>query len=520
MGKQIIRFNKGIQFPAKLGALVLKMTGEGLASSAQNVDTQNDEYGNEVSVPGPGLTTIGSNSELTGVPFAKLFFGSSLLNKGYLYFLQGVLGTATIIRRVKDILSGSTPVVDTTGSMTADHGPSHANQKLIDILFRADGSGNNYAYVAGKDDTDTWVMKFDPSQANPSLSDVAANVNFTGGYSDQFLVLGDDKNIYWIGKNRVSSIDTADAYTVSKLANGLPPDLYASCGANWNKQLLVGCSTDAFGDFARRLSAGSSAIIVWDYVSPSFSNRIPAPCRYISAIIPAPDGTCLVFGGIDEGKSSIYEFTGYGFRLLTSYIGDMPRSRHNVDFDSQGRILFNTVDGQICRYDKTSGRFEHLGTISTGSSAGGILAKLIGSPVGNEFIVASGSGATYLMKRVNFGSYIGDGDALDGINTPKRTSGTEILSPKSTISAISIFLGKSLAFGEKIEVRLYKNGDTNYTVYMTLSYTDDGAIAMKRTAKVVSEVNTYNIEVAWKMADGATTAPPVNYALVETNEKI
>lgn len=521
MPKKIIPFNKGTQFPAKLASVILKQSGEGLAGYTQNIDVQNDEYGNQVSVPGPALTTITNNSQLTGVPFAKLFFGSSALSIGYLYFLQGILGTKNIIRRIKDVISGSTPSIDTAGSMTTDHGPSHANQKLVDIIFRKDGSGNNYAYVAGKDDTDTWVMKFDPSAVTPSLADVVTNANFTGGFTDQFLVLGSDGNIYWIGQQRVSSIDTSDSLTVNKLANKLPMDLYASCGTDWNTQLMIACSTDAFGDFDRRKSAGAAAIIVWDYTSPSFVRRVPAPCRYISALIPHPDGMLLAFGGVDEGKSSLYEFTGYGFRLLTSYIGDMPRSRHSVEIDSQGRILWQTADGQVCRYDKTSGTFEHLNSISTDSSAGGILAKLIGSPIGNEFVAASGAGSTYVAKRVNFGSYTGDGDvAVDTINTPLRISGTEILPPKSTILSICLYLSRGMMPDEKVELRLYKNGSTNYTVYLTMSYTANGTVALKREVITVSEVDSYNLGIAFKMADGATTAPPVAYALVETNNTI
>lgn len=510
-----LSFSKGTQYPARLGTLTLRPASEGRMAYSQNVDVSSDEYGYGVAVPGPALTTIGNNSELSGVPVVKTNFSSSAVPLGYVYFGQSLLGTKTIIRRIKDVLSGSTPIIDTTGSMTVDHS-SHANQEIVDMVYRPDSSNNFYVYVAMKDDTDTAVYKFIATSSSPSLSLVTANANFTGGYTNQFLVLSSfDNNLYWIGQRRVSSFDTSDSYTVTKLSLGLPLGTFASCGADWQQQLVVAYTDAPFGGFSQRKVSGKAGVAIWDYISPGIIRNIPAPCRYISAMVNAPDGSLLAFGGVDEGKSAIYVFTGYGFNLLVSYIGDMPYSRHSIEFDSQGRILWQTVDGQLCRFDRSTGIFEHLGSITTGSSAGGMLARGIGSPVGNEFFVASGSGSTYTLKKVQFGSYVGDNAGSDGVTTPLAISGIQTLPQGSNIQAISLHLAKSLESGEKLEVRVYANGSTNYTTYMTMDYAVDGAISSKRETLTLPDINSFSLAVAWKMTDGATTAPPVLAAEVE-----
>ena len=204
MAKTInVTFNKGIQYPPKLGTLILKEAGQGKLAYGQNIDSSNDEYGNGAIVPGPTLTTIGSNSQLTGVPFIKCFYGDNSNPYGFLYFAQGLLGSANnVIRRVKNIISGQTPVVDTTGSISTAHG-GHSSVSVVDMVLRPTAlSANNYIYVAGKDATDTWVDKFSADTGSPSLlGNVATNTNFTSALTDQFLVLGSDNNIYWIGQN-------------------------------------------------------------------------------------------------------------------------------------------------------------------------------------------------------------------------------------------------------------------------------------------------------------------------------
>jgi len=511
MGKPIlIPLNGGIQFPPKLGTLILKKTASGKLAYAQNVDSANDEYGQGAITPGPALVTIGGNSELTGVPFAKTFVGVSGGGIGYLWFLQGLLGAKTIIRRVKDLISGSVPVIDTAGSMTVNHGPDHANQVLVDILLRVTSGQSFEVYVSGKDDTDTWVYKFVGDSGSPSLAAVATNANFTSGLTDQFMVLGSNNIIYWIGRRRVSSISTADVYVTDALANGLPLGSFASAGTDWNELLAVAVCYDAYGGFDRRLSAGRAEVILWDRVSPNFNKRIPAPCRYISVLKPDPEGNLIAFGGINEGKASIYEVTSYGMRHLYSYIGDLPRSHHSVEFDGQGRILFVTADGQHCRFDRSSGQFDHLGTIATASSAGGLLARALGSPLGNEFLMASGSGSTYTMKRVAYGSFVGDGGGSDGVTTPLAVSGIEEMPYNSTISKLTMRLTRPLQTGEKVVLRAYINGSTTPKDVLTMDYSVDGAKVSKEATKIgLTKINNISFAAAWKMADASATAPAV-----------
>lgn len=512
-----VYFGRGIESPAKLGNLNQRLTTLNKLSYAQNVNVANDNYGPAAALPGPALTTIDNNSQLTGVPFVRTFFGYGIGPLGYLYFGQSLLGSKIIIRRVKDIISGSTPIIDTGWSATIDH-TGHTNLEIVDMAYRPTASGTPAVYISIKDDTDTAVYKLDPSQGSPSASLIQTNSNFTGGATSQFLVPSSfDNNLYWIGQQRVSSFDISDSYTIAKLALGLPVNTYASCGADWQQQLVVAYTNEPFADFGRRKSGGRAGIAIWDYVSPGITRNIPAPCRYISAVIPAPDGQLLVFGGVDEGKSTIYQFTGYGFTPLIQYIGDLPRNRHSVEFDAQGRILWLTADGFKCRYDRASDKFENLGRAS---STGGILARGIGSPVGNDFIIGSGVDATYKMELVQFDKFIGDDSdndsPADTNRTPISLAGEEFLPDGSTVTAITLQLGKSLQAGEKLELRIYKNGSSDYTVYMTMSFEDDDDESSKREVLTLEDINSYSLAVAWKMANGATTAPPVVFAEVET----
>ncbi len=195
----------------------------------------------------------------------------------------------------------------------------------------------------------------------------------------------------------------------------------------------------------------------------------------------------------------------------------MPRSRHSIEFDGQGRILFQTADGQLCRFDRTNGIFDHIGSATVNSSAGGILAKGIGSPVGNEFFLGAGTstGPAYVIKKVGFNSYIGDGGSGDTINTPLAVSGVENVPYNTTISAITMNLERPLATGEKVILQVYQNGSTTPTTYMTLDYSVDGAVSSKRVCLTLPKINNFSLGVIWKMTDASTTAPAVLPATVE-----
>jgi hypothetical protein len=250
-----------------------------------------------------------------------------------------------------------------------------------------------------------------------------------------------------------------------------------------------------------------NGIILWDFESPSFTRNIPCPSRYISALIREPDGNLIAFGGLDEGKTTIYSFTGYAFIPQYSYIGDMPHTKHSVDFDGENRLNWLTADGQWCRYDKRTGIFDHLGTITTGSSAGGIFSRAVGGS-GNEFILASGTGSTYTSKRATFGSYTGDAAAsVDDSSTPLAVGGVIAVPPKSMLNWIDIRLNKNLVSGEKIESRLYKDGSTTYSVLWSLSFASDGGIAGKKIYLHKYGIDNMSIGLAWKQADNLATSP-------------
>lgn len=507
-----ILFNKGIQSPATLGSLKLRLTAEGAMAYAQNIDNASDEYGYGVIVPGPALVTIDNNSELVGVPYISALFTFLSGEIGYRYFAEGLLGSSWKIRRIKDLEPTETPSIDTTGSITIDHN-SHVNPVVTDMVFR-ETSGSYYIYVIGYDNTDGWVQKFIASAGSPTLAAVTTLTGLNAPNIDAHAMLGPDNNIYVGFANHIDSIDVSDVRTIDKLALGLPVGVGVVDLCSWNDLMAIAYSSDFGFRFSSRLAAGNSGIILWDYVSPSITKKpISAPCKYISAIVNDPSGNLLVFGGVDEGKSTIYLFTGYGFQPLFTYIGDLPRSKHSITFDSLGRVLWLTADGQWCRYDRASNIFEHLGSITTGSSAGGLLVKGV---AGSEYLLASGSGSTYALKRAVLGSYIGDdASASDTVTTPLGVSGTEILPQGSNIQAITLNLVRRLLVGEKVELRIYKNGSTDYEVYLTMDYSSDGAISSKREALTKDNIDNFSLAVAWKMADAATTAPPVAFADVE-----
>lgn len=501
-----VPFGTGIQDSAKLGTVILKPT-RGL-SYAQNIDVQNDEYGESVALPGPSVTTLTTNSELTGVPFAAADYKIS----GYLWFLEGLLGATNIIRRISDLLSGSTPDVATGISTTISHS-GHSTVVATDIAIRV-VSATWTGYIVGKDATDGWVQTFSASSSgDPTLTTLSTLSSFNVSEEPK-IFLHSNENLYIAHGQQVDTVDTADAY--DNLVHVLPSEYGVTTMAEWQLFLVTAYSTNFPWTSSERLGNGRSGLILWDTTETNsglFVRDVPCPARYISAVVNSPNGDLLVFGGKDEGKTTLFLFTGYGFKKVFSYIGDLPRSNHSITFDGQGRILWLTADGQLCRYNFNSGVFEHLASVSTGSSAGGLLKRGIS---GNEFILASGSGSTYTAKRVTFGSYIGDGDAgSDGVTTPLAISGQQFLPPGSTITGITVHLTKNLATDEKIGVRVYKNGSTTPTEYMDLAYAADGAISAKRKAIPISQVNNFALGVAWKQTDALATAPPVAFAEVE-----
>src|SRR3990167_4151668 len=132
MPKLKVKFALGIQEPAKLGTVILK-PARGL-SYAQNIDVQNDEYGEGVAVPGPALVTVAANAELTGLPCFAALFTESAAGTGTLWFAQSslVLG-AELINAVTGVtFSGSTAIDESTRDTAVAHA-GHTTPVITDM---------------------------------------------------------------------------------------------------------------------------------------------------------------------------------------------------------------------------------------------------------------------------------------------------------------------------------------------------------------------------------------------------
>jgi len=516
MPKLQLTFDKGILKPANIASTILRPTPAGFSSYAQNIDVQSDEFGQFQILPGPALNTITNNSELTGVPHTRArLLGISSAGFDKILFTEGILGAANVVRMVEDVETGGAPQIKASTSVSATHG-GHSTPTIQDIDVH-----NGLTLVAvGVDATDVWIQKSDCTSGAPgafSLVDTATISADSLSSTDHRLILGDDGNYYISCNKRPTAYLlklASDLTTVTAQIFTIPRGKQTTALGKYQTYLAIAYGEISTNAFTNRNVAQESGIILWAYDSTTqYVRDIPCPANYISAIVKDPSGNTLVFGGKNDGRTTIYQFTGFGFEPLYSYIGEMPRSRHSIDFDSQRRIIWTTADGQILRFDPLSGKFDHLGSITTGSSAGGILIKLLG--LGNDFLATAGSGSTYTMKKVVFGNYIGDGASSDTINTPLIISGNQSLPAKSIVKNINIKLNRNLVTGEKIEVRFYKNGSTTAATYGSLSYATDGAIGAKTIRYMIQGVNEFAFGFAYKMSDNQTTAPAIVSAEVE-----
>jgi hypothetical protein len=516
-----VQLNKGVQAPAKLGTVILKPAAEGHLSYAQNVDISNDEYGNGVLTPGPALVTITNNSTLTGTPWVKTAYLSPSTSTGVIFIAGGTLGATDVVYRVTDVEAGQTPQIDNTNTRQITHG-AHTGEVIDDIIFRTNKSthaahpSDKYVYVIGHDDTDGFVRGFDATDATMTLDTDFTIPGWVAGREPKMLLASDDETYVGYG-NTIFMLPGAENTLTTVL--DLPVYAGVTALAEWQLMAAIGYhNSDQTPTFAERKGGGKSGIIIWDFTESSFERDIPCPSRFISAIVNDPDGSLLVFGGVDEGRCTIYNFNGYGFDPLYTYIGDLPRSKHSVDFDGIGRLVFQTVDGQICRFDKRSGIFEHLSSITTGSSAGALLTRLVGGS-GNEFLAVSGTGSTYTAKRMTFGNYIGDdASGSDTALTPLAISELITLSPRSMLNWTEVRLNKNLASGEKVEIRLYKDGSATPLVLGSLSFATDGAIAGKKIHLRKYGIDNMAIGVAWKQADALATAPGIVAVTLDHNQ--
>lgn len=529
----LITFNRGIQSPAKLGTPttgvmaipMLKPATESRMSYAQNIDLSNDLYGDGVVTPGPFIEAIVDTSGFVGRArslrsVVGIASGTGLLT--YLYFVQG----DNTIRRLS-LIPTSAPVLDTL-ALVATHG-AHTNPIIDDIQLRqVAGSALPVVYIALRDDTDGVILKFTGDLASPTVTDIATSADVDGksGFKGN-LTLGADGNMYWGYANKISAIDVADAFTVNKLAGGLPGGYGVTALLDWQAQLIIAYSTNSPYDFGRRHGSGKAGIIIWDYTSPTFIRNVPAPCRYISAMVNDPSGNLLVFGGIDSGRSAVYIFTGYGFRLLTSYIGDMPESRHSVDFDSEGRVIWLNTFGQLCRYDQKIDRFEWWASLppildSFVPGLGGMLTRgyqmtqAAGGQRFDYFASSDGTISSSPIRIIKTDTFIADTTpTVETSSTPKAVSGLQTLPNHSTITAVTINLARNLQLNERVIFQVYVNGDTTPAVYDNLDFAIDGAINSKRKSLTLNNVNNFAVGLVFKGISQSPTAPAVLNCVVE-----
>lgn len=515
--------------PPKIGTVVLRPTLPGTISYAQNVEMENDEYGHAVVLPGPALVTIGSNSELTGVPIARQPYALPSSNIGYIWFVEGrpdgTNGARNILRRVKDVEAGETPSIDTTGAITIDHS-AHANEVIDDIVSVVTSGGDQKMVIVGKDDTDQFLMHFTPA-GSASQTNITTFTS-TSTYEHKMIFASDNAiygsrcpteyngNIIWRLANDLS--------TFTATALDLPVGLGTTALAEWqNGRMAIAVHTAGPYTFSMRKGGGKSLIFKWNFYAndPSYEGSpVSCPSRYISAMVNDPGGDLIVFGGVDKGRSTLWLYTGYGVRKILSYIGDLPRSNHSIDFDEEGRINWLTADGQWLRYDRTTGVFSHLATVTTSGSAGGILTRAVGGSVGNDFILASGASTTYTMKRVVFGSYIGDGDSADGVTTPLVISEPAKFNTRVKINHIELIMRGGLVADDNLELRLYKNGNSTAIAYgADINSTNDGIVVSSvRREQAEVDVSMAHVGVAFKATDARATSPGVIEAIIDYDE--
>lgn len=516
MAKIAVPLALGIGEPAKLGTVYLKQTSPSALAYAQNIDINNDEYGPRVARPGPAYVTITNNSELTGVVSASALY--AVESTGYLWFIEGILGATNKLRKVENVVDGGSMQIDTDNLTVTDSG--HANVVLTDILIR-NVTGTYSGYVFGKDDTDGWVKTFGPSNSGaPSITATQALSAFNTGRHPKGIV-GADNKIYIGHGYHIDNINTSEVYANDVIT--LKNDLGVTAFAKWRLNLVVAFNDNFPHTFATRKGAGRAGLVLWDYTpNTSWStDYIPCPSRYISAVKETPTGNLICFGGVDEGRSTLWEFTGYGFNKIVSYIGDLPYSNHSVDFDGQGRVIWHTADGYTLRFSFQTGELEHIGSILPPNS-GGFLRRAIGGS-GNEFLASSGqsTGPIYSLKRITFGAYRGDLDSgADDSTTPLVISGPVNFPTKATINNIELQLDRALVSGDNIELRLYKNGNTTPINYGDdINSTADGTVASS-VRREQGEVDVFlaHIGVAFKTTDERTTSPGAIQAIIDYDE--
>ena len=514
MPKLTINFSGGVQRPAKLGTVILKPTTKNKLAYAQNIQSGALEYGEGLVVPGPAVVTLANNGEVTGVPiaYAKSRTGDAIL------FIEGVIGNFNRARSINQVTNGQTPQLEAGINETVAHS-GHGNVALRDLTIRDDD-----VYLLGKDDTDGWVQKDTYTGGGISFSAIQTLTGYINNVSKIFKANANEDNIYVAHGRLIDEIANDGSDTYSAAAFTLPTSYIITEMEEWNDMLVIAYHVGKNTGIVNRRGKGRSGIRLWRFINTTIPEKdIPCSATYISAMARRPDGNLIVFGSQREGMTTLYLFTGFGFNELYSYIGEPPISRHAVDFDNQGNVLWQTLNGEICKYNFTENKFEHITSNIAASGLGGIFTSLLGG-TGNEWLAGAAnddSATVFQIARITHGNYIGDGDAAaDAFNTPLAISGQEFLPPDSTITAITLYSSKKLATNEKVILRIYENGDTTPSDYLTMEFSADGAISSKRQVLSITGVNNFSLGIVYKQSDNLATALPIFTALLEYESTI
>lgn len=537
--KKSIQINVGqsVQSPPTLGTVILKPTQtlyinqevqSGKVGYTQNISVSTDKYGVNVAVPGPYASTF--SSSLTAPIYLKAFDTQSQ-NVWFNYD-----GTNQM-DKIKNIDTGLLPTLDTSTTITL--AIAGKTPIISDICNSADyqGAGSLYMYATLMDAAaSTWIKAF---QTNAVTSAAVGLSTTTLGGVLPILKTQFDRFIYIGNGHKIDRVDPANntfsagnAVTLNAVGSpqAVPQEWFITALGEWNGQLVAAVNdaaptlTAPGSGFLQRNGSGHSRLYFWDIANNPTGNFknvfVNSPSHYISVLLTDLSGNLLAFGGVDEGRTSIYQWTGYGFQTLFSYIGDMPRNRHSVGFDSIGRLVWQTCNGQICRYDRVNDIFEHLNTVGAVGN-GGFITVLQGA-VGEDYLFSTGTGGNLgIIGLVVLRQFTGDGGGADTSTTPLIVSGLIDLPQKSIITTVIPSLNKALDISEKLEVRLYpQNYPTtgNYTVLGTMSYTEDGAVASKQIRSLQYYNDLASIGIAWKATAGSTTAPGVIGIEVDYNQ--
>lgn len=526
-----ISFNQGVAAPPKLGTLILKPTPSGKLSYAQNVTNSNDKYGDNVVTPGPYINAF--STSLSNTVYWKAVISQNVSSKNGQMWVAYAGGST--VDYIKGINSGSGPSYETSGTVSLSvSGHTPLISDMVSSGEPGGGIGTEYVFASLNENAggNAWIAMF---QSSGSISYGTLSSTTAAGVLPMIKTQFDGK--IYIGNNvKIDVLDPSKSSLAAAITLGaigtsgqaIPNEWNITALGEWNNLLVVAANTESPGDFSRRLGGGQSRIFFFDVAgNPTGNfktNFVNSSSHYISVLFTDLSGNLLAFGGVDEGRTTIYEYNGYGFIPLFSYIGDMPRNRHSVCYDAQGRLMWITCNGQICRLtasqliavsaEEQAGGFEHIGTIGT-SGTGGILANL--QSTGNDFVVSG----LITLANISFtgGNFTGWSGSYD-TGTPLVVSGIQSLPPKSIITKVTTYLNKALQQGESLDVNFYLQGTSGLqgTNLGSLNYGNDGAIANKQIRTSQYQMDEFALGAAWTTSNGTTTVPGLLKITVDYNE--